>query len=458
MVKNVFSAILLIIMSSASAIYAQTGEYNNITIDESIKISLEKNKDIINAIDESRRADYRITEAASGAYPQINGLFDYQKTLKQQVFVISFPDSTGALKKNRLKVGTEHSMSLGANLTQPLYVGGKVGTALKAAKIYKKMSGESLESVKQNVVSGVAQAFNGILLYQEIKKISLESLTQAENHLKNVQNLFSAGKATEYDVLRAKVNVANLQPAVFEADKNVEISLLRLKDIMGLNPETTLTVTGSFSEPDTSLFAIAGSKLAFEKRPDMKVAEMNIDLQSSAVKIARGDFLPVLSAGTSFAYSGVFDTFKYEAGDWTPYWYATVQLSFPIFTGFKNSSKLKQAKVDLQQAKTNLRKQQDTTSIEVEESVMNLRQAVKKIESQRMNVKEAERAVEISESLYTNGKATQLEVLDAQLAMELAKNNMASALYEGKVAEIMLKKSLGLIETGKNSELKGIVR
>ena len=60
--------------------------------------------------------------------------------------------------------------------------------------------------------------------------------------------------------------------------------------------------------------------------------------------------------------------------------------------------------------------------IEVEEGMMNLTKALKLIESRRMNVTEAEKAVEIAESLYKNGKATQLEVLDAQLALDECEN------------------------------------
>ena len=54
----------------------------------------------------------------------------------------------------------------------------------------------------------------------------------------------------------------------------------------------------------------------------------------------------------------------------------------------------------------------------------------------------------MAESLYTNGKATQLEVLDAQLALEAARTNMAVALFEAALADIALKKSLGLLDAG----------
>ena len=345
-----------------------------------------------------------------------------------------------------MKVGTDHRMSLGATMIQPIYVGGKVGIALKAARIYKNLSTETLLTVKQNVAAGVVQSFNGVLLSGEIMKIAFESFSQAENHLKNVRNLYNAGKATEYDLLRSRVNVANLKPNVIDAENNVQISLLRLKEIMGLDPETPVDIVGSFPEPDTTLFAYANKKVAFNNRPDLKASEFTIELQDKAMGIAKGDFLPTLTAGTTFAYAGNFDIFKYDAQDWNPFWLANLTLSFPIFSGFKNYSKYKQAKVEYLKAKTGYRKLRDATVIEVKEAAMNLRKAIEQIESQRLNVEEAEKAVRLAESLYTNGKATQLEVLDAQLAFEVARTNMVSYLYEGKVAEIMLKKSLGIID------------
>ena len=437
---------LIILLVSLSAGSADAQDYIDLTLDRAVEIALNQNRDIIQAKEETARADFRITEAASAAYPQVNGSWTFDKNLKPQVFVISFPDSAGRLQKNRLKIGTDHSLNIGANLTQPIWVGGKVGTALEAAKIYKKMSGETFESVQQNVVTGVASGFYIILLAHEMVGITRESLELAEKHLDNVQVLHDAGAATDYDLLRARVHVANIKPDLLEAENNVKIAMLRFRDILGIDPATPLTVSGALSEPDTTLFSLTDHETALSKRPDFKATEYNVDLQQKAVRIALGDFLPTITAGTTFAYSGMFDTFKYDAEDWNPYWYANVSVTFPIFTGFRNYSLYKQAKVDYRKAQTSLRKTRNSIVIEVDEGVMNLRNACKQIDSQSMNVREAEKAVQIAESLYANGRATQLEVLDAQLALEVSKTNRANVLYEGKVAEISLKKSLGLLD------------
>ena len=76
---------------------------------------------------------------------------------------------------------------------------------------------------------------------------------------------------------------------------------------------------------------------------------------------------------------------------------ANISLTFPIFSGFKNYAKYKQAKVDLSKAHTEYRKTRASIMIEVDESVMNLKKAIEQIESRRMNVREAEKAVELAE-------------------------------------------------------------
>jgi len=425
---------------------AQVRNYMNLTLDNAITIAKENNRDIANAQEESIKSGYRITEAKSAAFPQINGSWNYERNLKPMVFVISFPDSEGVMRKNRLKVGTDNTMNLGATLTQPIYVGGKVGTALKAAKIYKTISEKTVQAVKQNVFAGVTQAFNSALLAEEMLTINKESLAQAENHLKNVRVLYDAGSATEYDLLRAKVQVANMKPGLLEAENQVTIAQLKLKEVMGISPDDPMSIEGAFTEPDTSLFAMATFETALQRRPDLKASEYSVDLYQKAIRIARGDFLPTLTAGSTFAYAGNFDTFKYDIEDWNRFWTASVTLSFPIFSGLKNYSKYKQAKTDFYKAKTDYRKTHDAVMIEVQEGVLNLRKAVKTIESQRMNIEEAEKAFSMAESLYANGKATQLEVLDAQLALEVARTNMAVALYEGTVAEVTLKRNLGLLD------------
>ena len=135
-----FRAFFIIAAVLAVQVAEAAESYIDITLDRAISVALEKNKDITNAREDAVKANLQITEAASAAYPAINGQWNLDRTLKQQVFVIEFPDEDGNITKNRLKVGTDHVMTLGASLTQPIWLGGKVGTALKAAKIYRNLS------------------------------------------------------------------------------------------------------------------------------------------------------------------------------------------------------------------------------------------------------------------------------------------------------------------------------
>ncbi|MBT4485105.1 MAG: TolC family protein [Candidatus Latescibacteria bacterium] len=445
--KPLLFAFVLVLFVFALIGQVQAQNYLNLTLDRAVSVAMENNRDLSKAKEDIVKSSLQITEAASAAYPTLSAFWDFEKVLKPMVFIIEFPDpTTGLIKKNRLTAGTDHSMGLGASLNQNLYIGGKVGTALKAAKIYRNISEKTYQTVEQNIIAGVVQAFNGALLTKEIFRINQESLAQAERNLKNVQTMFDAGSATEFDLLRARVQAANIKPGLLSAENQVVSAKLTLKETLGVPPDAPLTLTGTFAEPDTSIFKLASLETALENRPDLMASEYSVDLYEKNIKIARGDLLPTITAGSMFQYMGNFDNFKYNANDWIPYWTARVNLSIPIFSGFKNTSRYKQAKIDFHKAKTDYNKTYDSVYIEVQEGIMNLRNAVKTIESQRMNIEQAERALKMAESLYTNGKATQLEVLDAQLALEHSKTNMVNALYTGIVAEINLKKYLGILD------------
>ncbi len=421
--------------------------YINLTVDGAVQIALNRNEDISNAREETVRSGLRVMEATSMAFPHLNGFWDYQRVIKPMVFIIEFPDpTTGRMKKNRLTAGTDHSMNVGASLQQNIWLGGKVGTGLKAARIYRNMTANTLTAVEENIVAGTMQAFNGALLSAEMVGITREALAQAERHMENVRTMSGAGVATEYDLLRARVQVSNMRPQVLDAERQLNNALLALKDVMGVDPNAPITLEGELAEPDTSLFTRATEEIATSNRADLRASRDMVDLQEKNVKIVRSDMLPSLTAGTTFQYMGNFDTFKYEADTWRPYWFAQVNLSFPIFTGMQNYSRFQQAKVDHRIAQTEYRNARNGVLIEVEENVMSLRNAMAAIESQRLTVQEAERATELAESRFRAGAATQLEVLDAQLALEQARTNMVNALYQGVTAEIQLRRSLGLID------------
>lgn len=424
-------------------------EMSALTVDEAVAVALDGSRELVQARDDVARADSRIVEARSGALPQVNGAWNMERNLKPNVFVMSIPDSAGVMHKNRLKIGTDYTSSFGVNLTQPLYVGGKVGAALTGARVYRRLAAQTERLVRQNVIYGTLQAFYGALLARELEGIAVAAVDQAERHLANVETRRRAGAATDFDLLRARVNAANLRPGLLEAQNRTRTALLRLTQVMGVDPATPVGVRGQLAPPDTSVLAAAAAA-DLTGRPDLVMAELGVKLQQQAVRIARGDFLPTLSASTTMAYNGNFDRLGYDRADWSTYWTAGLNLSVPIFSGLRSSAQYQQARLDLHRSQTEQLKARDGAAIDVQQAVMDLRQALAQMASGRLNVDEASRAVEIAEALYANGKATQLEVLDAQLALHAARTQLTQALYSGTVAEITLNKSLGRLDAAGN--------
>lgn len=85
----------------------------------------------------------------------------------------------------------------------------------------------------------------------------------------------------------------------------------------------------------------------------------------------------------------------------------------------------------------------DMIKLEVQESILNLRQARESLQSQEKNVEQAREAVRIAELNFAEGLATNLDVSSAQVALSQARTNLSQALYDYAIALAQIEKAVG---------------
>ncbi len=113
-------------------------------------------------------------------------------------------------------------------------------------------------------------------------------------------------------------------------------------------------------------------------------------------------------------------------------------LKVPIFEGFQISSRVDQAEVDYLKSLETLKQTTQILKSSVEQAFLKLNEAGKRIKSQSSTVEQAERGFEIAQIRYKSGLGTQLEVLDAEIALNQAKLNKLNAVYDKLLAEAEL--------------------
>ena len=130
-----------------------------------------------------------------------------------------------------------------------------------------------------------------------------------------------------------------------------------------------------------------------------------------------------------------------------------LNLSFPIFDGFRVRSNVELAQAQYRVAELQLQQQRETVALEVARARAELRRSSAAYAATQQNSSEAQEAFQLAQLRFTRGLTTQLEVSDAQLALLIAQSTEARATYDLFLASAPVERSEER-RVGKECELK----
>ncbi len=424
-------------------LFAQQKQSIVLNMDDAIRLAIEKNAELKIASMDIQKAEEKLREARSGLFPQLNASGQYQRYIDLPVIFMPKGSPFGPT----LKIGADNSYSASLSLTlplfsYPLYEG--ISLASEALDITK----ESYKSVKNKVVTDVKKAFLAVLLTRETKDVMAQSLKNAEDNFENIKKLRQGGTLSDYDVLRAEVQVENLKPTVLQMENNYKLSLEALKVAIGLDASQEIDVVGDmvFNEP----YILPDEKSVIEEmlrnNPQLGILEKQVTINDKTISLEKSAHLPTLAAFGTYQYQAQANDFKFSDYNWVKTSLVGLQLQIPIFSGFKVDAKVNQAEINLNQSIEQKRNYTEAFKTQTLSILYRIQQAVKRIEGQSKTVKQAMEGYEIAKRRLLNNLATQLEVNDAELALRQAKLNRLQAIYDLKIAEYDLDNVLGRIK------------
>jgi len=434
--------IFFLLVSFSFALLAQNNT-TVLTMDDAINLALEKNSELKIAKMEVEKSEQKLREARSGLFPKLDLSGQYQRYIDKPVIFLP----PGSPLGRTLVIGSDNSYLAAAQLSMPLfalplYEG--IGLASDALDIAE----QNYISVKNKIVGDVKKSFLSVILTRETKDVMQQSLKNAEDNFENIKRLNSAGTLSDYDVLRAEVQVENLKPVVLQMENNYKLSLEALKVAIGLDANQNIDVVGEMEFDESYRIPTEAEVIEelIQNNPTLAILEKQVKLNDRNVSLEQAAYFPSLAGFGNYQYQTQANDFKFSDYNWVKTFVLGLQLQIPIFNGFKTQSRVNQAEIGLNQAveqKRNLTEAIKTQALSV---LYRVQQAVKRIEGQNKTVRTAQEGYEIAKRRLENNVGTQLEVNDAELALRQAKLNRLQAIYDFKVAEADLETVLGRIK------------
>ncbi len=337
-------------------------------------------------------------------------------------------------------------------LLQPLYRGGRLASAIKIAKLFRDFTDFGKNIVRNELIFQVKKGFNTILFLQELIKIREASLKLLEEHLDVTRKKRKVEVVSDFEVLRAEVEVANAKPPLITAKNQLAIAKDSFRKLLGIGLSIPFELVGDLEPWERSREGLVESiGLARERRPEILQQKRLEEINQKVVDVEKGGYYPNL---TLFAnYEGILPNTEMELEkDWEWDWNAGIKLDIPIFSGFETKSRVSQAKIQLEKSKIQLRDLIERIELEVRSAAKEIQETEERILSQQKNIEKAREGLRIVELRYRHGVSPQIELLDAQVALTAARVNYFQAVYDHRLAVAKMERATA--ENLKQIELK----
>jgi outer membrane protein TolC len=400
-------------------------------------------------------ADAQVTIARAAGLPQLR-----LNSSQTHVVQSARASAVGAI------FNQPNTYTANATLSQTLFQGGKIIAGARAASAFRSSARLDQTETAAQVSLDVQRAYLQALFAATYAEIQDSSLANAEQRLAQTVQFEKAGRASRYDVLRAGVERANIQPTVIQAHSDVELALVELRRLINVRFDQPLKLT---TQIDTGSVLSWVQQLRADEgtinRAAVRSAELVSRARHAGVSVAKADLFPTVTltglvGAQAFPLNGFptsrgrFQTIPCADGSTTRVctqqnggWFGDksfgVQIGWPIFDGFRAKGAIDLASAQARVADLELAQTRERVASEVATARAELDRAQALFSARGQNASEAAEAYRLASLRQSRGLATQLEVSDAQLALTLARTNTARAVYDLYLAAAGYARALG---------------
>ena len=436
--------------------------------------ALDANRDLRAAREGLNVAEEQVSEAWSNVYPSIDLNASYSRNLSPAVNffpAVFFNPNAGPDDYIAVRFGTDNTWNSTLSFEQPLFRAG-VFVGVGAAGRYRSFQTEAVRGAAQNVVTQVRTSYYQLLLSQEQVRLTENSVERVRQSLHETRALNQAGLASDYDVLRLEVELANLEPNLRRAQNAALQARRQLAIQASVEDEETLVVRGTLAEMDLEDpaansadnrgilgfmgFGETGAGVAEEAlaraargRSDLRQLELNQDLIRAQMRVEQMSYLPEVTLFGSYVITaqnnGSPSFFAMGNGQRAYSRIAGIRVSIPVFSGFSQDARIDQRRASLRQAEVQSRQAIDLAESQVMGLVENTDEALQRARAQRLAVRQATRGFEIASAQYREGLGGQLELTDSEVALRQSEFNYAQAVFDYLVARAQLDQATGQV-------------
>jgi outer membrane protein TolC len=409
-----------------------------ISLEQAIHIAISDNPTIKVADHEIELKKESNREAYAGLFPDVSLTGSYNRTLKKQTMVMDFGGQS-----QTIQVGTDNSYNGGLVISLPVFAPA-LYKSINLTQTDVDLAVEKARASRIDMVNQVTKSYFQLLLAQDSYDVLQKSFRQAEANFNVINEMYKQGMVSEYDKIRADVQMRNLKPSVVSAENGVRLAKLQLKVLTGLEKDIEIEIEGNLKDYETGLFAyeMADKALTLDNNSDLKQIDLNSQMLVQNMKLQKTNFMPVVSASFNYIYTTLNNHFRVGDYNWFPYSTAGLTLSIPVFKA-SNFPKIKRAQIQMWQLEETRLNTERMLQMQIASCLNNMSASSEQVVSNKESILQAEKGRLIAQKRYEVGKGTILELNDSEVALTQAQLVYNQSIYDYLVAKADLDRVTG---------------
>lgn len=393
------------------------------------------------------KAQKKVWETIAMGLPQISGTGSYMSFLDLAVSLIPgefFGGEAGTYIP--VKFGQDYSSDYGFSVNQLIFDGSYI-VGVGSAQIYLRMAQQTKEKTEIDIRNAVAQSYYMVLIAQENLKVMQENLTNSQKLLSDAKALYQNGFVEEQDVEQMQLLVKNSENQVLKSEREIRVSKIVLKFAMGVDMESEIELTDELNKHLSPLVKKETQPTGFDysSHIDYRMLDTQKQISQKLLNLEKASYLPSLNGfynWTKTSFGNNANLFKSNV-PWFKSSYVGLSLSVPIFSGGAKSSRVKQAKIDLEKAGNSQKLAEQSLQKDYLAAVADLENAVAQFTNNEENKELAKKIYDKTTIKYNNGISGSTELAQNETQYIQAQSAYIGSIMQVLNAKINLEKALG---------------
>ncbi|MEI6970974.1 MAG: TolC family protein [bacterium] len=389
------------------------GSNSVLSLADGIGIALACNPSVMLARQELAAASSQVYQATSAYKPSVSANAAYSRRTSNSGAADAANDSSDS-----------YSASIGLDVL--LYDFGRTPANVRQSVLRRLAAEQNLRGTQNDVVFAVRSSFFDLAKAQELLQVATEAVRQAKAHLDEAKAFTEVGLRTRYDVTKAEVDYGNAQLSLTDAGNTIVSTRTALNLALGLAEEPGYKI-GQVDLMDVQGTPAELMAKARQLHPGLMVLRTQELVATAQVDLSIADLFPSISLGAAYSLSGSAFPLAWN-------WSATLQSALDIFTGARKTASIDVAVASLRSARAALAAREQQVHLDLARALSTRDAARQRLQLSELIVRQATESLELITERYKQGKASSIEVTDAQTALTGARANSVKARFDQQTA------------------------